>query len=104
NSGYKRMDPFGGFDEVGPILQGLQKPVNDLSRGSDEDDLYKLALITELQAASHAYISSNDKLCSKRGPILFSPSHVPGAISVLSASLCYERIALFRFTIWSKRL
>ncbi|MCY7065701.1 phosphate acyltransferase, partial [Streptococcus oralis] len=35
---------------VGPVLQGLNKPVNDLSRGCNPDDVYKLTLITAAQA------------------------------------------------------
>ena len=41
---------FGGFEAIGPILQGLNKPVNDLSRGCNEEDVYKLTLITAAQA------------------------------------------------------
>ena len=44
NIGYKM------FEAIGPILQGLNKPVNDLSRGSSAEDIYKLAIITAAQA------------------------------------------------------
>lgn len=50
NIGYKIAQRMGNFDAVGPILQGLNKPVNDLSRGCDTDDVYKLAIITAAQA------------------------------------------------------
>ncbi|WP_368387267.1 phosphate acyltransferase, partial [Streptococcus anginosus] len=36
-----------------PILQGLNHPVNDLSRGCNADDVYKLTLITASQAVGH---------------------------------------------------
>lgn len=49
NIGYKIAQRLGGFEAVGPILQGLNKPVNDLSRGCSEEDVYKLSLITAAQ-------------------------------------------------------
>ncbi len=50
NIGYKIAQRLGMFDAIGPILQGLNKPVNDLSRGSSADDIYKLGIITAAQA------------------------------------------------------
>lgn len=52
NIGYKMVQRLGGFVAIGPVLQGLNKPVNDLSRGCNADDVYKLALITAKQALS----------------------------------------------------
>ncbi|UAC47969.1 phosphate acetyltransferase [Bacillus aquiflavi] len=50
NIGYKIAQRLCNFEAIGPILQGLNKPVNDLSRGCNEEDVYKLALITAAQA------------------------------------------------------
>lgn len=49
NIGYKLMARFGGFEAVGPILQGMRKPLNDLSRGANEDEIYKMAIVTAAQ-------------------------------------------------------
>lgn len=50
NIGYKIAQRLGNFDAVGPVLQGLNQPVNDLSRGCDTEDVYKLAIITAAQS------------------------------------------------------
>ncbi|WP_225744758.1 phosphate acetyltransferase [Marinilactibacillus sp. Marseille-P9653] len=50
NIGYKMAQRLGGFEAVGPILQGLNKPVSDLSRGCVEEDVYKTAIITANQS------------------------------------------------------
>ena len=49
NIGYKIAQRLGNFEAVGPILQGLNAPVSDLSRGCSEEDVYKVALITAAQ-------------------------------------------------------
>ena len=50
NIGYKIAQRFGNFEAIGPILQGMAKPISDLSRGCVEEDVYKLAIITANQA------------------------------------------------------
>jgi phosphate acetyltransferase len=49
NTGYKTMQYLGGLNAVGPILQGLKKPVNDLSRGCSVKDIVVVSAITALQ-------------------------------------------------------
>ena len=46
NIGYKIAQRLGDYEALGPILQGIRKPINDLSRGCNEDDVYKMAIIT----------------------------------------------------------
>ena len=46
NIGYKIAQRLGSFAAYGPILQGLNAPINDLSRGCDAEEVYKMSLIT----------------------------------------------------------
>ena len=46
NIGYKIAQRLGGFDAYGPILLGLNAPINDLSRGCDAEEVYSMAIIT----------------------------------------------------------
>jgi phosphate acetyltransferase len=46
NIGYKIAQRLGGYEAYGPILQGLNAPINDLSRGCNADEVYKMALIS----------------------------------------------------------
>lgn len=50
NIGYKIAQRLGGYQALGPILQGMAKPITDLSRGCSEEDVYKLSIITANQA------------------------------------------------------
>ena len=50
NNTYKAVQRETGALAIGPVLQGLNKPVNDLSRGCTVDDIYSTVIITAIQA------------------------------------------------------
>ncbi len=50
NIGYKIMQRFGGYKAIGPIVQGLRAPVNDISRGASVEEIITIISITAIQA------------------------------------------------------
>ena len=50
NIGYKLVQRLGGGEAIGPLLQGLNHPANDLSRGCDADEVFKAMAVTVVQA------------------------------------------------------
>lgn len=54
NIGYKLVANLGGFEALGPILQGVRLPMNDLSRSATTEEIYKMAIITAMQCKAQS--------------------------------------------------
>ncbi|MBP9855360.1 MAG: phosphate acetyltransferase [Candidatus Omnitrophica bacterium] len=63
NNTYKAVQRTAGVVAIGPVLQGLKKPVNDLSRGCTVPDIFNTVAITAIQAQSLAPTEKNEDPC-----------------------------------------
>jgi phosphate acetyltransferase len=69
NNTYKAVQQSSGAVAVGPVLQGLRKPVNDLSRGCTVEDIVNTVAITAVQAQSVTNGASAEALASGVQPV-----------------------------------
>lgn len=54
NIGYKIAQRLGEYDAIGPIITGFKKPINDLSRGANKNEIFEMSIITAIQ-----YLNNN---------------------------------------------